>query len=227
MHYIGCINTEDQNNWSSMGFFTAFGLDLAIKTTAGLIREFIEESDSTPPVVTITSPVAGSYLHTDKITLGYAASDQETGIRSVAASLDGSTMISGHPLTNGLTIDLLTELLPGTHTLEVRAIDNARPRANGSTASATFDVVVTPDSLVVDVNRFLDGGEISSADGGNSLLKQLAAAAKALGRGNCDAAANIYSAFIAHVQAQTGKSIDAAAAAILIADAQYLITHCS
>jgi hypothetical protein len=42
----------------------------------------------------------------------------------------------------------------------------------------------------------------------------------------CATAANIYQAFINELQAQSGKGVSASAAAIMIADAQYLITHC-
>jgi hypothetical protein len=58
------------------------------------------------------------------------------------------------------------------------------------------------------------------------LLAKLNAAAAARARGNCATAAHIYQAFINELQAQSGKGIDAAAAAIMIADAQYLILHC-
>ena len=44
--------------------------------------------------------------------------------------------------------------------------------------------------------------------------------------GDCATAANQYAAFVNEVQAQAGKAIDNAVAAILIADAQYLIAHC-
>jgi hypothetical protein len=44
--------------------------------------------------------------------------------------------------------------------------------------------------------------------------------------GNCATANNIYQAFINELNAQSGKSVDAAAAAIMIADALYLIAHC-
>ena len=39
-------------------------------------------------------------------------------------------------------------------------------------------------------------------------------------------ASNIYRAFISGLQAQSGNHVDAVAAAIMIADAQYLIAHC-
>jgi hypothetical protein len=42
-------------------------------------------------------------------------------------------------------------------------------------------------------------------------------------RGNCSAAADIYQAFINELEAQSGKGVDAMAAAIMIADGRYLI----
>jgi hypothetical protein len=179
-----------------------------------------------PPAVTIAQPAPATYLHTDTVTLSYSAADGETGVQSIAAFLDNSSTLHGLPLTNGRTIDFLTELLPGRHTLLVQASDKARPRANTGRASVTFDIVVTARSLIDDVNRFLGTGQIRSSDEGNSLLKKLAAAAIARANGQGSAAANLYQAFIAEVQAQTGRTVSAAAAAILIADAQYVIAHC-
>lgn len=60
----------------------------------------------------------------------------------------------------------------------------------------------------------------------NSLMSKLNAAASARDRGNCQTAADNYGAFIHELQAQLGKGIDAGAAQIMIADAQYLIAHC-
>ena len=60
----------------------------------------------------------------------------------------------------------------------------------------------------------------------NSFSAMLKAAADARARGNCQTAANNYRAFINGLQAQLGKGVDAGAAQIMIADAQYLIAHC-
>jgi len=54
----------------------------------------------------------------------------------------------------------------------------------------------------------------------------LSAAADARGRGNCGTAANQYRAFVHELQAQSGKGVDATAAAIMIADAEFLIANC-
>jgi hypothetical protein len=60
----------------------------------------------------------------------------------------------------------------------------------------------------------------------NALLAKLNAAANALAAGNCAVANNTYQAFINELNAQSGNGVDAAAAAIMIGDAQYLMAHC-
>jgi hypothetical protein len=59
-----------------------------------------------------------------------------------------------------------------------------------------------------------------------ALLAKLNAAADARARGNCSQAAKLYEAFISLLQAQSGNGVDPTAAAIMIADAEFLITHC-
>ena len=76
------------------------------------------------------------------------------------------------------------------------------------------------------MNLFLAAGKIKNSGEANSLLAKLDAAAAARAAGQCGTAANQCSAFINELQAQAGKGVDAAAAAIMIADAQYLIAHC-
>jgi hypothetical protein len=89
-----------------------------------------------------------------------------------------------------------------------------------------FIIIVTPDSIKDDVNQFLAMGAIKNDGEANSLLAKLNAGADARARGECDTAANNYSAFINELTAQSGKGVDSNAADIMIADAQYLITHC-
>jgi hypothetical protein len=59
-----------------------------------------------------------------------------------------------------------------------------------------------------------------------ALLGRLENAARQYHDKKCRPAANIYESFIQTINAQRGKTIDPAAADILIADAQYLIDHC-
>jgi hypothetical protein len=59
----------------------------------------------------------------------------------------------------------------------------------------------------------------------NSLLQKLDNAQKSLNKGQTNAAINKLNAFINEVQAQSGKHITTEAAALLVADAQWVIAH--
>jgi hypothetical protein len=137
--------------------------------------------------------------------------------------MDGSAMLAGHGLQNMQMIKLLTELALGPHTFSISAVDNA---TNAGASSVVFTIIVTPESIKDDVRQFLAARKIKNSGLANSLLQTLDSAAKARAGGDCNTAANIYQSFINAVTAQSGKGIDATAAAIMIGDANYLITHC-
>jgi hypothetical protein len=181
--------------------------------------------DSTPPVTTIVQPAPTTYPHSATLLLSYSVSDGTgSGVASFVPTMDGATTLPGPiNLQSGQSIKLLTELPLGPHTFSVKATDNI---GNSGSASVIFTIVVTPDSIKDDVQQFLASGAITNHGNANSLLAKLNAAANARARGQCSTAANIYGAFISELQAQSGKHVDAAAAAIMIADAQYLIAHC-
>lgn len=82
----------------------------------------------------------------------------------------------------------------GSHTLNASATDNA---GNTSSASTSYTVVVTSGSICALVRRWVNRAGVA-----NSMCQQLENGA--------------YGAFINHVQAQSGKSVSAAHAAILI-----------
>lgn len=181
--------------------------------------------DSTPPVTTIGMPAATQYTHSDSFTITYSVSDGSgSGVKSAASNIDGlTTLQDGTPVAPKQIVHLLTALSLGTHTFTVDSVDNVN---NTGTKSETFSVIVTADSIEDDVTQFLNSGAIKNNGQANSLLANLNAAAAARTRGQCSTAANIYQAFISKLQAQSGKGVDATAAAIMIADAQYLIAHC-
>jgi polyhydroxyalkanoate synthesis regulator phasin len=179
--------------------------------------------DTFPPDITITQPTATQYVHSDTFTLGYSAVDVGgAGLKDLSALMDGLPTLAGHGLDNGQLIRLLTEMKVGQHTFTVLADDYL---GNAGSASVTFEIIVTAESIQDDVRQFVASGQITQ-DEGNSLLKKLVSAAKARAKGNCANAATIYASFISEVQAQSGKKIDPVAASILIDDAQYLIAHC-
>lgn len=180
--------------------------------------------DTTPPVISIVQPQATNYTHSATLTLNYSVSDGTgSGVASFTPTMDGSPTLPGNiGLQSGQAISLLTELALGPHTFSITAADNI---GNSGSRSVTFSIIVTAQSIQDDVTQFVASGKITQ-NGETSLLSKLANAAKGRANGNCSTAANVYSAFINEVMAQTGKKIDPAAAAILIADANYLITHC-
>jgi hypothetical protein len=146
-----------------------------------------------------------------------------SGVQSLFALTDGLSSLAGHGLANGQPNHLLTELALGDHTFAVTALDNV---SNTRTSTLKFTIIVTADSIKDDVTQFLQSGAINHSGIANSPLSKLNSAAAARGRSQCSAAASIYQAFINELQAQSGKHVDAPAAAIMIADAQYLIAHC-
>src|SRR5262249_42694646 len=146
--------------------------------------------DNTAPTIAIVAPAPISYSHADTLTLAFSASDGAgSGVQSTIASLDGSSLLSNLPLTNGRSIDLLTELLLGPHSFTVESQAHV---ANNSNAAVAFSIVVTADSIQQDVTTFLSRGKIKNSGLANSLLAKLGAAASARARGDCRAAGNQY-----------------------------------
>jgi hypothetical protein len=203
-----------------------YNLQYSAQTNVGLTEPrhtFPFSVDTTPPTIAITQPAATQYTHSATLTLDYSVSDGSgSGVQSVSPLMDGAATLAGHGLQSGQAIKLLTELPLGPHTFSVSATDNL---GNASSKSVTFTIIVTADSIKDDVTQLVAGGLING-NKATSLLAKLNAAANDRAKGKCSTAANSYGAFINEVQAQTGKGIDPQAAAILIADAQYLIAHC-
>jgi hypothetical protein len=137
--------------------------------------------------------------------------------------MNGSGSIGGNPITNGMNVNLLTTLPLGPNTFKVAATDNV---LNSASASVTFTIIVTPQSIIDDVKQFRSSGDISDLSVYTGLIDKLNQALAARTKGNCNSAANNYQSFINQVMGQIGKGITPTAAAILIADAQYLIAHC-
>jgi hypothetical protein len=202
-----------------------FPVDLTVadSQTSTMCSTTAKIQDTTAPAIAISQPASITYVHSATLTLGYTVTDVCTGVNRFTPTMDTLATLAGHGLPSGQMIKLLTEMTLGQHTFSIAAVDNA---GNADASSVTFTIIVTADSIKDDVRQFLQSGAIKNAGEANSLLAKLDAAASARARGNCSAAANLYQAFIHELQAQSGKGVDATAAAIMIADAQYLIAHC-
>lgn len=82
---------------------------------------------------------------------------------------------------------------------------------------------VTVADAIADLIMFFETGQIDNRGIYNGLLGTLNKAQKALDKGNINLAVNLLNSFINEVQAQSGKHITSDAAAILIAEAQWII----
>jgi hypothetical protein len=144
--------------------------------------------DTTDPVVTYSGN-AGTYNVTQTVNITCAASD--------AVGVTGNTCapISGPALSFGV----------GTHTFSATATDAA---GNVGTGSTTFTVISTLETLQQLVNSYCDNPGIC-----NALNAKLTAAANA---NNANARAGQLGAFVNQVNAQTGKCLTPAEAAILL-----------
>jgi hypothetical protein len=183
--------------------------------------------DTTPPVATITAPLAKQYLHSDTFMITYSVTDGNgSGVKSAVPDIDGQTTLHDGTTTvtvaNNLIVKLLTELTLGTHTFNLNSVDNVD---NADTATVTFSIIVTAQSIIAEVKYFRSIGAITQ-DEATSLLQKLSAAAAYRAKHDCRDANAIYKNFINELRAQTGKKVTAQAASILITDAQYLIAHC-
>jgi hypothetical protein len=220
-------STSQGSSGGHMKFFV-FNHKIIVGATPSIfpvtIEKLYEPEDTTPPVITINQPAATQYPHNATLTLNYSLTDGAgSGVQSFTPLMDNATTVGNHGLQSGQAIKLLTEMNLGQHTFTVNAIDNA---GNENSSSVTFTIVVTADSIKDDVNQFSATGAIRKHGLANSLLAELNAAASARAAGDCAKANNRYQAFIKELQAQIGKGVDATAAVIMIADAQYLIAHC-
>jgi hypothetical protein len=168
--------------------------------------------DSFAPVATIASPEARDYLHSENVLVSFSAADSGSGVQSVSAALDGGAV------QNSQSISLPTQSL-GPHTIEVFASDVA---GNSASQSVSFQIVATIDSLIASVNIYAQQGKIAAANQ-RSLLAKLNDAKAALDRGNTSSASAKLRDFIDQCTTQSGRGISADAAAVLTADAEWVL----
>ncbi len=176
--------------------------------------QFIYDVD--PPVITITSPEAKTYLHTDRVPISFSAEDVGlAGMGTIKADVDGI------PVVNGQELDLLTLPL-GSHTLTVTATDRV---SNSSSATVTFNVTATLRSLMIATHRFFKGGQIDHPIVYIDLMHKLYFTNFLLQQGHVRSANDWLRSYIHTVNLMSGKHIDPEAAAILAADAQWILDN--
>jgi hypothetical protein len=194
------------------------GIEARATTVSGTVESpaasAVVNIDSVGPGLTINAPQSRDYLHSDVLVLDLRAVDATSGLGagSPAATLDGRAVADGD------AVSLLTMSL-GSHTLTASATDIA---GNSSQRTVTFRVIATIDSLIATVNFLAAQGGID-AQTSNGLLAKLNEAKAALAEGRLAVVRNKLSDFVSQVNAQTGRGVTADAAALLLADAQYIL----
>ncbi|WP_448095649.1 FIMAH domain-containing protein [Ornithinimicrobium sp. W1665] len=166
--------------------------------------------DDVAPTVEITSPQAGEYGHHEVVPVVVEVDDERGDVEQLVVRLDGEVFDADE-------IDL-SQLGLGEHTLTVTAIDTS---GNEGTDSVTFIAEVTLESLRGLVERYADAGLIVPEEAA-TLVARLAVVEASMERGNLRAADNQLAALASHVEAQTGKSIEDEAAAVLLTDIEAL-----
>jgi cytochrome c len=167
--------------------------------------------DAFPPVVTLTSPVARDYVHSESVAVSFAAADGLSGVQSVSASVDGNAVQDSQSIS-------LVALALGAHTLEVVASDAA---GNQTRQSVSFRIVATIDSLIASVGIYVQQGKIDASNQ-RGLLAKLNDAKAAFERGNMSSASAKLHDVIDQCQAQSGRGISPDAATLLALDAEYV-----
>jgi hypothetical protein len=172
--------------------------------------------DRTGPTVSysITSPTnSGSYDVGQLVTLTDSASDPDN-VGSISATLDGATSVA-----SGVAFNTET-LAAGAHSIVITAKDGL---GNVSTTTVTIQVHATVAGLTKAVNDGVSSAKITSSATSSQLLSYLSSAQAALNANNHTSAKSYLASFVSLVQAQSGVSINAAYAALLVSWAQDLI----
>ncbi len=169
--------------------------------------------DKTAPTVAVVSPEAKDYLHSETITLNFAAEDKISGVATMTAILDDKEVNTGD------SIELIYYSL-GEHTLLVKSEDKA---GNKTEKTVTFNVIATIDSLIAVKDRCYQLGWITNQGVMNSLNTKLENAKKKINNYDFKTPVNILNAFLNEVSAQKDKHITSGATDILTADANYVI----
>jgi len=127
--------------------------------------------------------------------------------------------LDGVPATNGQVVKLY--LLPAgtTHTLAITAMDKAYNTAN---AYVTFSIETSIQSMMSVVTNLYTDKLITSANVYKGLMETLKVASQSK---KPEFTSVTLQAFIWQVKVQSGKRITTQAADLLIADANWLITH--
>lgn len=171
--------------------------------------------DKTLPVVEISAPEPRTYANSDPLTIAWTASDNLSGIATEGATLDGRTV------ANHEAVQLLL-LGAGQHEVAAHAVDRAD---NTGVAEVTFALEVDIHGLIAATRLVCELGWIGSSGICTSLLAKLRVVREQIGNGALGPAGNLLGAFVAELEAQSGRSVSIAAYDLLRCDAIFVREH--
>ncbi|MGO4375499.1 hypothetical protein AB4Z21_33050, partial [Paenibacillus sp. MCAF20] len=157
--------------------------------------------DASAPELTVSGPEERAYAGTETMTLSWDAVDALSGVDSGSAA----ALLDGQPVVYGAVIPLYTLAL-GSHNFTVSVSDEAGNTGERTVIFSTYTDVNTLKALV---GQFREMSWIDNHGIANSLIQKL-------DQGQLET-------FIHHVEAQSGKHIEAEAAAYLLRDANYIL----
>jgi len=118
--------------------------------------------DTTPPTITITSPADGATLTSSTVTVTWTGSDSGSGINYYETRIDSGSWTNKGTSTS----HTYTGVANGTHTVDVRAWDNA---GNSAMDSVTFNVnagggAVVKYAVIVGISDYKAISDLSYCD---------------------------------------------------------------
>jgi pimeloyl-ACP methyl ester carboxylesterase len=165
--------------------------------------------DTRQPILDVAAD-QGIFTRLDTPSWRYTLSDPQPG-----SGIDTVEALPESP-ANLLWMDL------GMHTVTITASDVA---GWSVTDTGSFELIATLESLQGTVERLCTLGLIDNRGVCNALVQKIQAAIRKRDSGQLQVAAANVNAFINQVEAQTQKHIPTQAAALLVADAQYVTQH--
>ncbi|MDK2972297.1 MAG: large repetitive protein [Candidatus Sumerlaeota bacterium] len=159
-----------QINWTTSPYVPDGSYDLKVEAYAGAtkaaektIRVVVENTDTTPPAVSFTAPLAGAVVAGD-VTLSATASDA-SGIARVEFYSNGGNYLLGTDTSAPYSLSWATDpwVSNGFQELRVRAYDNAE-----NVKEATIIVTVDNPSGGITLNNGIDNTAIAFSTGGSA-----------------------------------------------------------
>ena len=130
--------------------------------------------ETTPPVITITSPAQGAYLGSNAVQVEFTVTDTESGVDpdSISVKIDSGAEIkegiTKTPIQDGYKCSYTATVQNGSHTVKVNASDNDENAAVEKTASFSVDTIAPtlnitspPETLITNQQSLTVSGKTS------------------------------------------------------------------